>query len=386
MNYINSYLELVRDTPAPEIYHKFVALFIAGSTAHRKVWVQIAHRRLFPNLYIVFVSSPGSYKGTALSIGRQFFKADDNRAWLTAPNRTTLAAMLNRLSEQQRASEEAGLTVNGTKICFCDELVDFVGTHDLDRLTFLNDLFDGLDVFDNDTKTAGYDYIKEPCLCLLGCTTRDMLSECLGRHGFNSGFASRTIFVSSEETTYKCLLEHNKPSEKSKTEIMDTLDWIQGQAGEMTIDAPAMKRYDEWQRTTDAFSRSTVLDSSVKALYARMPTQVVKLAMVYALCDKRMAVSLMDINSAISLINIVEQNFEPLYRCSGIDPTAGYRMTIYEAVKTMGPIALDDLFATHWHNIPENRLMSVLNTMINAGYLEEYYDDSKKIWYRLKKG
>ena len=383
MTYLEAYLKLVQDTPSPEIYHKFVALFVVGASAHRKVWLEVAHRRLFPNLYVVFVSSPGSYKGTAMSIGRSFFRADDNRRWITAPNRTTLAALLNRLSDEQTAQMEAGLPVNGTKVCFSDELVDFVGLRDLDRLTFLNDLYDGLEVFDNDTKTAGYDFIREPCLCLLGCTTRDMLSECLGRHGFNSGFASRTIFVSSEESTYKCLLESHKVDSSLRDRVLETLNWAQAQGGAMKITKEALTRYDAWQRDTDNFQRTTPLDSSVKALYARMPTQTAKLSMVYALADQRMEVIIEDVHSAISLMHIVEQNFEPLYRSSGQDSLAGYKMTILEALKTLGPIKVRDLYTIHWHNIPESKLSLVLNTLINSGYIEEVFIGDKP-WIKMK--
>ena len=384
MNYLEAYLKLVCNTPSPEIYHKFTALFIAGAAANRKVWFSVAHRKLFPNLYVVFVSGPGSYKGTAMSIGRSIFNEDTTRHILTAPNRTTLAALLRGMHRDQQAAEAIGATINGTKICFCDELVDFVGLRDLDRLTFLNDLYDGTDKFDYATIARGYESIKFPCFCILGCTTRGMLTECLGKQGFDSGFASRTIFVSSEESTYKCFLSENNTDESGRNVITNTLSWIQSQHGSMSIEDAALKRYDQWQKELDDFRRTNTLDAAVQSFFSREPTQVAKLAMIYALCNMRRRITIEDVNSAISLMNIVEQGFEPLYRASGNDPDAGYRQTIIDSLNTMGTLRVDDLFATHWHNIPENRLTLVLNRLVNAGHIEEFVCEQGKIHFRLK--
>lgn len=189
-------MEYVDNTESPLQYHIWTALLAIAGVLQRKVYIQWNFRRIYPNLFVVFVGPSGCRKGTAMGFGKEILAA--------VP---TVNVIAQKITEEQLIRDMRLARVEFTNMTtgkveqhcpttiLSEELTVLLGSKNLSLLGTLTDMYDSSDRWVYRTKNKGKDTIMGLNLNFLGATAPDWLQHMIPQAARGGGFASRIIFI-----------------------------------------------------------------------------------------------------------------------------------------------------------------------------------------------
>ncbi|MBW2559211.1 MAG: hypothetical protein JRD69_10340, partial [Deltaproteobacteria bacterium] len=207
-------------------------------------WELDYHQPIFANQYVVLVAqSAGCRKGAAAKISMRLLKDVPNVSFMD--KKITHQYLLVKLFELNEAGKDAAASV------FCEELATFITTKALLQENFattLIQLYDGDDV-PYGTKTAGQFPVVRSCLNIIGCSTPQLLRQCMPGEIMGSGLEGRTVFVVGLEKDKSISRPRNiMPSraimDKTKDDLTHDLIVMSNISGEIDFDSEAGDWYD----------------------------------------------------------------------------------------------------------------------------------------------
>lgn len=301
--FIELYLEYMRETEPPYIYHRWCAITSIGAIIGRNCFIQLGHFRIFPNLYTMLIGEPAARKSTAIKLARKFVSssgyqsfADDKGAKekfmanLAGVTEEDLVAMgqgrrgkaieVDITSENLWGEDNACAKEPREVFVVADEFSDFSGTGNAEFLRTLGNLWD----WDDETTSFKWGFrnsksleIYQPTISILGGNTPETFAKTLPQEIIGDGFLSRLILIHGE----KSAREYHRPptpNEEDKAELISILAAIRKTAiGEFTINADADYALELIYKGTRVIS-----DVRFKSYNNRRYTQLLKLCIIIA--------------------------------------------------------------------------------------------------------
>ena len=195
-SFLHNYREYTKGTEAHPTYHTFSALVALSSIISRRVWVDMGHFKVFPNLYVVLVGPAGNRKTSAMTPAKNLirelklpFSAEcvtKEKLVLDLQAQETIVASMPEIYKDFKVYTPMTIMVT--------ELSEFLGAGGIGMINFLTTIYDQ-DYYDIRTKNKGDASIKGPYLTLLACTTPDWITTYLRQDVISGGFSRRAIFV-----------------------------------------------------------------------------------------------------------------------------------------------------------------------------------------------
>jgi hypothetical protein len=100
-NFIDRWVAYASErTESPEIFHKYMAYTAVSVTLGNRAWLPWTNGKLFPNLYILFLSESASYKSSAISMIKDVI--DEVDEGIEAPHDCTSASLANTFKKYKQ--------------------------------------------------------------------------------------------------------------------------------------------------------------------------------------------------------------------------------------------------------------------------------------------
>lgn len=344
-NWITSYLEMVGETEPPQRFHLWSAITVIGALLGRKCTVQMGPEMFFPNLYTVLIGPPGVRKGTAVKYINELMTEVSGTT--QAPDAVTKEQLCAEMETAQAVENIDGeMLVHSSLFIIAPELVVFIKENDHERLGYLCQLYDGLSKFEYKTKTSGCNFIVNPGLWLLGCTTPNWIEIAMKQLGVGGGMTSRTIFVYAAKKGNHIPVTRMKPFDPVlRAKLINDLGVIKQLAGSFSVSPAADKYYSDWYE--GRYLETGIDDARFASYWERLPSMVIKVAMIVA-ASKRgdMIVNDSDIINSIGMFENIHPEMPQAFGALGYNILGSQTEMMRNLLREKGQMAKSQIMHT----------------------------------------
>ena len=390
-------MDMVEETESPRVYHLWSALAGISACLGRRVWLPFGHMRIWPNQFVVLVGNPATRKNTSMNIMKRMLAESTSVRFApkdtggqrqgiitalekAASDEVSIEAQLNdmeKMSLEGLSVEEIGALEIENKIdprdkhvlCVCTgEFSQFLGQRNATMLDFLIEMWDGEDIYDYKTSSAGRSksvVLTDPMLSILGCTTPSSLVEALPQQAGSKGFLSRVILVYGIGK-YKKIPRPKDPDQKLKERVKARFAELNYEfSGKMEETADARKF------TEDMYDKPPVITDARFIFYnERRYTHFLKLGMLLAAGRGSHTICLDDYEEAYNILQATEELMPDALGEFGMSPIAAAKQTILEFLRAaQEPVTSGVLYAVMHRDVKMQDLTQCLNDLLAAGQI-----------------
>jgi hypothetical protein len=192
--WIDEFLEYTSNLPTPRIFRKWAAIATIAGALERRIWLRSrGNLILYPNMYTVLVAHPGVGKSILCNIVRELWASCPDLH--IAPSNVSRASLIDSLYDAKRTGEPS---YNALAIA-SSELGVLLSSWENEFMSALVDIYDCNPFTERKRGNNLRISIPRPCLNLLACATPSWLQSSMPHGAWDQGFASRTLFIYSNE-------------------------------------------------------------------------------------------------------------------------------------------------------------------------------------------
>lgn len=249
-SWTDAFLRYTEEIGSPELFRKWTGIFTIAASLERKVWVQTAKGKLFPNMYICIIGPAGVGKTVATSVATDFLsQLEDHHIGSSSVTRASLIDDLRDANRSIVRLSDTPPTVNFNSLTvISNELGVLIPSYENDFMNILTDLWDCRE-YSERRRTKDLKFkIAAPQLNLIAATTPSYLNNLLPEGAWEQGFLSRMLLVYSGNTVISDIFanpEKNKDLEKQLTADLRTIGNLYGK---MQFSEDAAAAISEWHR------------------------------------------------------------------------------------------------------------------------------------------
>jgi hypothetical protein len=377
-DWINAYLDYAKNSEAPKHMHFWVAVSAVAGALRRKVWIDQAYFRWYPNFYICLVAPPGIVsKSTTADVGMRLLRQLPDIKF--GPDIVTWPALVEAFADSTMAFEYQGAYHPMSAMTLeSSEFGNLLDPQDKQMVDLMVSLWDGKQgAFKKETKHSGKDTIENPWINMIACTTPSWIAQNFPEYMIGGGFTSRTIFVYAEEKArmiaYPSRIVDRADLDKQAADLVTDLCRIGELVGEFKLTEAAYKWGEEWYARHYAAKHSHLDRDRFGGYLARKQTHIHKLAMVLsAAMGDSLIIDAEHLAIADSMVTDLEPDMAKVFAKIGKTDTAIYaeRLLAYVATRPSGGCSLMEAYKYVHQYFPSQRdFEDVLAGLIRAGYL-----------------
>lgn len=286
-----------RSPLTPYHFHQNIALTLLAGAIARRVYVQLPHEKIYPNLYTLIIAKTSVYaKSTAFKIAGELageIMPDRLLTSISTPEAmiNELAGVqpvnLNALSQDKQELWRARKEWGARRLFVLDEAGRFFNSLARDYNTGLDaimmELYDSSDKpIERSTTKNGLIIVESPCLSCLFATTPGNIKRALNESGtWESGFWIRWNFVTATQPEAWKEAKYNT----TPRAVLEPLENMSAQLSKRhksaSIGSGVSKAYNEYSQQT----REAIINQSEEKLHgvlSRLPTKRMKAALCLA--------------------------------------------------------------------------------------------------------
>lgn len=316
-SWIARFIEATANIESPVLFRKWTAISTIAAVLEQKVWIKTSSA-MYPNLYTFLVAPPGGGKSRAIDLAHDLIKSLPDP--YIAPTSINAASIIDHLLECKRVIinlPEAPIEYHSMSI-LVGEFGTFMSSYDDDLMAILTDFFNvrpyGQRRRGNQLKIN----IERPSLNMLIGTTPSNLMKFMPENAWGQGFASRIIFVYSEEKEIIDDFAHEKT--EVPPDLVHDLGIINTLVGQFAVTDEYRNAVNAWRELGENLPPKPT-HPRLQHYNSRRKELLYRLSMVSAI-DRGNALLLTkdDFNKAMSWLIEVEQNMPRIF--SGNTETA----------------------------------------------------------------
>jgi hypothetical protein len=389
-NWLETFIGLYRDiSPAPLSFLEWSGMFCIASVVKRKVEFSreyLKSFRIFPNLYVIFVSPPGvAHKSTTAGLGVEVISEMLKGLPITDPAYVNFA---------QSSGSHIGIVesmmenIDGSASLVLGEFGTIAAYTPVETFDFLAHMFDSdkiAEKYVHRTRKKGVEAIVKPSVNILGCTTPGWLAANAG-YMIGGGFAARVVFVFESRPRYRRLFSKGfgpsvKEQEAIKKKLAKDLRHIGSITGEAVPESDELAdEINEWYSKIENFQG----DRGTETFQARKHVHVLRNTMLLSLAERDDLVITRDhFHRALKQVKDVESKLGRGLSIFGKNPYSSIMYDVLEYVKENGPIERGKIMARFWTEFernPDQDLGMILDTLKAMGEVKEIIEGNKSKW------
>ena len=378
-NWIESYIELMRNTEPAEIFERWTAYSVIAAALRRKVSLQLGRLVYYPNIYVVLVAEPGVARKTqAIKYGVNFLN--------TIPDIKTCADSSTKeaMTDDLESSAVDDIQIDGTPMRHCSlniiskEFESFLGQkkENTRMLTALTDLFDCPDDWSSRTRHGTSNKIIRPWLNLLAATTPDSLASSLPATAIGGGLTSRIMFVWADKKKKSVAIPFMTDAEvKLKEKLEHDLFLISRISGDYAMTQDCLNKWTDWydHYDEDESGQRICPEKAFSGWYSRKPTYILKIAMLRAAATTdKLVLEWRHCEEAIRDIQQVETLMSNAFNAVGKSELTAEIESVYQVVKSFKVISEKQLLSLTWKDVA-GKFEEVIETLTRMGRVKRMF-------------
>lgn len=361
---------------APRRMYFWVGVSAIAGALRRRVWIDQAYFRWYPNFYIVLVAPPGIVsKSTTAGISMNLLRQVPGIHF--GPDVVTWQALIGAFAgakEEFKYGEEylpmCAMTIESS------EFGNLLNPQDKDMVDLLVTLWDGKQgAFTKVTKMSGNDSVENPWINIVACTTPAWIAGNFPEYLIGGGFTSRCLFVYAEEkaryVAYPGLQVPGNLKEVEKALVHD-LEYISNFfVGPYTLTPDAVKWGENWYQNHYANRPDGLDDERFGGYIARKQTHMHKLAMVLAASHKdKQEIDVEDLGTAHTMITELEADMPRVFHKIGRTEQSVQAERLLSHIRKRGAITYDQAYRYIHAYFPDaGDFEGIITGLLRAGYV-----------------
>lgn len=315
-DFLPAYAAWAKDNYCPDKFHFWTGASILAAALERKVWTAQGKTQHYPNLFLMLVAAPGDGKSTAgdrgVSLLREVAGPEGSINYI--PPKITDAALHQAMTRTKRFFVGAQEYSHNSSYYFASEASNG-----------LREIPGGGDIFP--TITEAYDCknmhkqlankppmdIKNTCMNVLACSTFNALEGMLTEGGIMGGFASRFLYVVSDEQIIRTPsfdAPEDGDGDEERFRLIADLQHIYQLTGRFAVSPDFKRTFEKWfpKNDVERYSRDSEKEQS---FLARKHTAIIKLAMIFSVSESsELRLEQKHWEQALALVESLETKFD----------------------------------------------------------------------------
>lgn len=372
---------------APKHMHFWTAVSTIAGALRRRVWVDMAYFKWYPNFYVILVAPPGIVsKSTTASIGMSLLKKVPDIKF--GPDVVTWQALVSGFAESTMSFQHEGefhamsaLTIESS------EFGNLLNPQDKEMVDLLVSLWDGKQgAFEKKTKGSGCDVVENPWINLIACTTPSWIAGNFPEYMIGGGFTSRCVFVYAEKKAKLVAYPADMVPANMKqlaTQLVEDLCEISMMVGEYKLTPAAREWGNAWYSNHYAAKHLHLDDERFGGYLARKQTHIHKLAMILAAAESsRLVIDAEHLALAHQMVTDLEPDMQYVFSKIGKSEDAVYAERLIWYVAKRGECPYNEAYRfVHSHFPKMQDFEAVMTGAIRSGYLILKQNGSEMMLY-----
>lgn len=350
---------------------------IAGAL-RRKVWIDQAYFRWYPNFYVILVAPPGIVsKSTTASVAMNLLRRVPGIKF--GPDVVTWQALVTSFAEAAETFLLDGSHYTMSPITIeSSEFGNLLNPADKDMVDLLVSLWDGKQgAFVKKTKNSGNDSVENPWINLIACTTPSWIAGNFPEYMIGGGFTSRCVFIYAEEkekyVAYPGLVVPENLKEREQKLVEDLEHIAINIQGSYVLTPQAVAWGEQWYRHHYTNRPVQLDDDRFGGYIARKQTHIHKLAMVLSASqrDERI-IEEEDLHTANNMVTALEADMPLVFSKIGqVDAAVGAER-LMQYVRRRGGCRAHEAQQHVWSCFPNQReYMEVLSGLVMSRMIRQ---------------
>lgn len=363
---------------APRRMYFWTGVSAVAGALRRRVWIDQAYFKWWPNFYIILVAPPGIVsKSTTADVALSLLRQVPEIKF--GPSVVTWQALVQSFATSGESFMwgETGtqLEMMSALTIVSSEFGNLLNPQDRDMVDMLVNLWDGKG-FQKHTKSSGTDNVINPWLNIIACTTPEWIAGSFPEYMIGGGFTSRCLFVYADaKDKYVAYPAETVPKDHKAKELslIHDLEWIsQKLAGPYKLTPEAIAWGTAWYAHHYKVDAARFDSSRFGGYVARKQTHIHKLAMVLAAsCRDELFITAEDLETAHTMVTDLEREAPKVFERIGMKEEARNIQGLLRYISTKGgQVPFADAYRYLQTFFPFKRdLDSALETLYSSGQI-----------------
>jgi len=384
-DWLAAFMDYASYGEAPRHMYFWSGVSAVAGALRRKVWIDQAYFKWYPNMYIILVAPPGivsksTTAGMAMSLLRQV------PGIKFGPDVVTWPALVSAFADSTEGFDyEGGIHAMSALTLESSEFGNLLNPQDKDMVDLLVALWDGKPgKFEKKTKHSGDDSVENPWINLIACTTPSWIAGNFPEYMIGGGFTSRCLFVYADEKAQYVAypgLRVPKNLKAMEEKLVADLERISALTGEYKLSAGAVEWGEAWYKRHYSIRSATLDDDRFGGYIARKQTHMHKLAMIVAAATSDSLLLTEDhLVIADQMITDLEPDMQHVFSKIGKSETAMYAERLIWFVQSKGRVPYHEAYRFVHQHFPSMRdFEDVMAGCLRAGYIKNE-TSGRQVW------
>lgn len=387
-DWLAAFMDYAQFGEAPRHMYFWAGVSALAGSLRRRVWIDQAYFKWYPNFYIILVAPPGIVsKSTTAGIAMNLLRRVPGVKF--GPEVVTWPALVAKFAEVTEGFEYAGMIHPMSALTLeSSEFGNLLNPQDKEMVDLLVSLWDGKQgTFEKSTKHSGNDSVENPWINLIACTTPSWIAGNFPEYMVGGGFTSRAIFVYADaKAKYVAYPGLHVPTdlERRADSLVADLEHIsQNIVGEYKLSASALHWGELWYKRHYATRPANLDDDRFGGYIARKQTHIHKLAMVLAAsAGDSMVITEEQLETANTMVTDLEPDMQFVFSKIGRSDASLYAERLVGFIQSKGEVPYQDAYRFVHSYFPSMRdFEDVLAGCVRAGYCRVVQRGSPAVMY-----
>lgn len=374
-DWLAAFMEYASFGEAPRHMYFWAGVSAVAGALRRKVWIDQAYFKWYPNFYIVLVAPPGIVaKSTTSAVAINLLRKVPGVKF--GPDVVTWPALVSAFAESTEGFEINGEIYPMSALTLeSSEFGNLLDPQDKAMVDLLVSLWDGKPgTFEKKTKHSGSDAVENPWINLIACTTPSWIAGNFPEYMIGGGFTSRCVFVYADAkakyVAYPGLAVPRDLAAQAER-LVEDLTHISTLAGEYRLTTDAVAWGEAWYKRHYTTRSVNLDDDRFGGYIARKQTHIHKLAMILAAASSdKLEITADHLAVADQMITDLEPDMQFVFSKIGKSESALYTERLITFVHSRKSVPFHEAYRYVHSHFPSIRdFEDIIAGCLRAGYL-----------------
>lgn len=371
--FVRDYVDYTMCCESPLAYHVFCALLGVGAVVNRRVWIDMGIYKVYPTLGVLLLGPSGEIKKTSAA--------------------NIITDILRELGiikfYSEKLTPEAlieAMIGDATGMIYAPEMTVFLSKQKYNEglVQLITRFMDCPDKWESGTIMRSTRRLENVAISSLMCSNLEWFIKSTPEDTFGGGFIARNLLV--VQNSCNRIVPIPKPlSDDFRMRLVQELALIHEFEGEMELSKEVFEYYDHWYRNEYQQEKRNPEHEMLAAYFARKPDHIKRIAMALHLAHcASLSLCFVCYKQAEALMNWTETYVPGLLKRMFRSVSGEEQEQVLRMIQAHKEIRHHELVRRMSYKLDASRVRSLVQSLKEGGYIEEYNDNLRGHGYRSR--